>query len=572
MAVNLNPLALAIANWSANQTDGAKRGFDPSGSLVPPAVVDGWTGVTFAREATGSGVRIDVGGGYNTHTDLSTLDVGTLTAGSVVNIFHRLGNPYNTKFVFHKSGTSDNPITINGVTDIAGNRPEIDFAGATTQNMQDGHVQWIAPYAGWTLTYGREDGEYGVPVQYMDFLNLDMHGAGPENVSDGGVTYVEGASPLRFNEADYVNIAGCIFRDNGNGIFMGSGQRANKNFHIKGCKFYGNGVVGSYLEHNLYFQAVADIPFANIVEGCYFGPLRAGAIGNSSMKHRGTDLIFRYNTVICQQRALDLVEAQDSLPAWIYDNFTAQEVLDRYRTSYVYGNQFYVDSARGYGAAYGIHVGMDTGTNHPSDDQTFGTNTGSAQGEVMARGYQSPVYFYNNSFYANNPNSFYQSLFDTDAGSSGVTRHIGQVVSANNVVHFDDTDGTSQGYVSHLRHTGQLSYQGVNHIRTNGNSYATLNEGRDSLDADDPDITIIGGVSPTLEQSKTGLDPLFTDTVNANVELISLKLGVGSSAIGQAAALVGPMANYPVLLQPVLPSDGGGAIFRETVNNLGAYE
>ena len=55
MAVNLNPLALAIANWSANQTDGAKRGFDPSGSLVPPAVVDGWTGGTFAREATGSG-------------------------------------------------------------------------------------------------------------------------------------------------------------------------------------------------------------------------------------------------------------------------------------------------------------------------------------------------------------------------------------------------------------------------------------------------------------------------------------------------------------------------------------
>jgi hypothetical protein len=99
-----------------------------------------------------------------------------------------------------------------------------------------------------------------------------------------------------------------------------------------------------------------------------------------------------------------------------------------------------------------------------------------------------------------------------------------------------------------------------------------LNEGRDLLDEDDADITIIGGVNPTLEQSKTGLDPLFADTVNANVELISLKLGVGSSAIGAAAVLTGPMATYPALLQPVLSSDGGGAILRDTTNNLGAYE
>lgn len=552
---------------SGSSESGGGSGTSTGGNVA----LEGWTNVTRALSATGSGVRIDIGGGNNDHADLSTFDPGVLTPGSVVNIYHR-AQPYNTKLVFHKDGTEANPIIINGVTDASGTRPQINCAGATTQNMQDGNAQWVAPYGCWVLTYSRDGGTWNDPTDWYEFRNLEMYGAGPENTSDGGIPYVNGAAPIRFNEADHIKLIGNIFRDNGNGIFIASGNRANGDFQIQGNKFIGNGVVGSYLEHNLYFQAVSDRPFSNVVEGNYFGPLRSGAIGNSSMKHRGTDLIFRYNTVICSQRCLDLVEVQDSLPNYVFTNFSAQEILDRYRTSYVYGNQFWADDTRGYTATYGIHVGMDTGTAHPTDDQLFSSNSGAAENHVMARGYQSPVYFYNNSYYANNASQYFQSIFDGDAGSSGPSRHTVEIVAANNVIHFADTVPANQVYASHMRMTGQLTYQAKNLAFISGSAYATLNEGRDNLTSDDPDITIIGGASPTLTQGLTGIDPLFTDVSNADVEQISLKLQAGSSAIGQGGTLPFPMSNYPVLLQPVLAVDGGGAVTRASVNNLGAFE
>jgi hypothetical protein len=548
------------------------NGTCPQGESPPPeALINGWTNVTTAMDATGTGLRIDIGGGNNTFNDLSGLDPGTLTAGSVVNIFHRL-QPYSTKLVFHKDGTEASPIVINGVTDASGNRPQINCEGATTQNMQDGSITWVAPYGCWVLTYSREDGEWNNPVEWMEFRNLEMYGASSEYTSDGGVPYYDIAAPIRFVEADHIKIIGNIFRDNGNGLFMTSGNRANMDYQIIGNKFEGNGVVGSYLEHNLYFQAVSDRPFSNVVEGNYFGPLRAGSSGNSSMKHRGTDLIFRYNTVICAQRCLDLVEAQDALPNYIFSTFSAQEILDRYRTSYVYGNQFWADDQRGFIATYGIHVGMDTGTANPTDEQLFSANEGAAEGSPMARGVGSPVYFYNNSYYANNGGEYYQSIFDLDAGSSGQASFTGEVVAANNVIHFADTVPANQVYASHLRSAGQLTYQGVNVAFISGSAYTTLNEGRDLLDVDDPEITIIGASSPTFLQAVTGLDPLFTDISNADIEQIDLSLQTGSSAIGVGVALPSPMSNYPVLGQPILPSLGGGVQSRITTTNLGAFE
>lgn len=571
----LPSIALAVATYSATDS---QQMYVSGSDLVsvaptppPTLAINGWTNVTTALDATGTGQRIDIGGGNNDHADLTTFDPGTLTAGSVVNIFHRV-QPYNTKLVIVKDGTEANPIIFNGVTDGSGNRPQINCAGATTQNMQDGNATWVAPYGCWVLTYSRDDGVYGDSTEWNEFRNLEMYGAGPENTSDGAVAYVNGAAPIRFNEADHIKLIGNIFRDNGNGLFMASGNRANGDFHIQGNKFIGNGVDGSFLEHNLYFQAVSDRPFSNIVEGNYFGPLRAGALGNSAMKHRGTDLIFRYNVVVCDERCLDLVEVQDSLPDYVFTNFSAQEILDRYRTSYIYGNQFFADDSRGLYAAYGIHVGMDTGTGHPTDDQLFSSSHGAAENNVMARGVGSPVYFYNNSYYVNNASSYYQSIFDTDAGSSGVSRHPSEIVAANNIIYFSDDEAPNQIYASHMRSSGQLTYVAKNIAYISGSAYPTLNEGRDNLDSDDPNITIIGASSPTLVQGLTGLDPLFTDVVNADLEQIDLSLQSGSSAIGQGAALPSPMSNFPVLLQPNLPSNGGGALTRSTTDNLGAFE
>lgn len=539
------------------------------GNIPPTGDITGWTNVTYALNATGSGTRIDVGGGNNDHVTLDTLDPTVLTAGSVVNIFYNV-TAYNTKYVFHKSGTETNPIVINGVTDPTGKRPKIDFNGATTQNVEDSNLTWVAPYGGWTLTYSRKTGSFSDVVEWMEFRNLEMYGANAGNTSDGATSFVSGAAPIRFNEADHIKLIGNIFHDNGNGIFVHS-ARANSDYQIVGNKFMSNGVVGSFKEHNLYFQAVSDRVFSNVVEGNFFGPLITGALGMASMKHRGTDLIFRYNVIICEERALDLVELQDGLADFVYLNFTAQEILDRYRTSYIYGNQFWLDDARDYTAAYLIHVGMDTGTAHPTDDQLFSSSGGAAEGNVMARGYQSPVYFYNNSIFANSTTGFYKAFFDGDAVSAGVSRHTVEFVAANNIWHFADSTSPFNTNVSHLRHTGQVTYQAANHVYLEETANSTLNESRDG-GATDTDVTIIGGTGSTLTQATTGLDPLFTDVTNADLEQLSLKLQVGSAAIGQGVTLPAPMSNYPVEGQPVLASEGGGVAQRITTNNLGAYE
>lgn len=565
----VNPVADTISFDVQCASGRMGKGKCPDGQEPPAAaLVSGWDDVTTALNATGAGSRIDIGGGSNTYNDLSGLDPGTLTPGSVVNIYHR-AQPYSTKFVFTQDGTEANPIIINGVTDANGNRPEINCASATTQNMQDGHANWVAPYGCWTFTYSRDGGTYIDPTEHYEIRNLEMYGAHPDNTSDGEVSYVDGASAIRFNEANHIKLIGNIFRDNGNGIYVHSGNRANSDFQLQGNKFIGNGVVGSYTEHNLYFQVVGSTPFSNIVEGNYFAPLVTGALGTSSMKHRGTDLIFRYNTIICEERCLDLVELQDTLPDHVYTNFTAQEILDRYRTSYIYGNQFWANDAADHTSGYLIHVGMDTGTNQ---GQTFGTNAGNAAGEVMARGYQSPVYFYHNSIYVDSTTSFYKSIFDCDAVSAGTSDYTVEIVAANNVIYATDSSAPYDTNLSHLRHTGQLTYQAKNYVYMPNMANSVLYEGRDDGAGDDPQITIIGGSGSTLTQATTGLDPLFTNVSSGDLDAIDLAPQTGSSVIGNAATLPSPMSNYPVTAQPIIPSQGGGVQSRSATTNLGAYE
>lgn len=569
VVAKVNPVADAIVFDTVCANGRMANGKCPAGQEpAPSALVDGWTNVTTALNPTGSGNRIDIGGGNNDFNDLSGVDPGSLTAGTVINIYHR-AQPYNTKFVFHVDGTEANPIIINGVTDASGNRPLINCEGATTQNMQDGHAQWVAPYGCWTFTYSRDGGGYIDPTEWYEIRNLEMYGAHPDNTSDGAVSYVDGAAPIRFNEANHIKLIGNIFRDSGNGIYVHSGNRANSDFQLQGNKFIGNGVVGSYTEHNLYFQVVGTTPFSNIVEGNYFAPLVTGSVGMSSMKHRGTDLIFRYNTIICEERCLDLAELQDSLPDYVFTNFTTQEILDRYRTSYIYGNQFWANDAADHTSGYLIHVGMDTGTD---SGQVFGTNAGSAAGEVMARGYQSPVYFYHNSIYVDSTTSFYKSLFDGDAVSSGTSDYTVEIVAANNMIYATDSSAPFDTNLSHMRHTGQLTYQAKNYVYMPNMANSTMYEGRDNAASDDPDITIIGASSPTLTQATTALDPLFTNVSSSDLDSINLAPQVGSSAIGSAGTLPSPMSNYPASAQLIIPSLGGGVQTRSAATNLGAFE
>lgn len=541
-------------------------------TVCPPAPADAIpsaSAVTYPLSATGSGIRIDVGGGNNDMADLSTLDPSVLTPGSVVNIFYRV-SPYQTKMQFHTDGTEANPIRVHGVTDASGNQPVIDCNGATTNSPAHWSMQYGAPYGCWNFSYSRA-ASYSVPTNdgpsWYEISNITIQNARSTNTFDGGSAYVSGVAGLRISNGAHIKVIGMRILNNENGIFSASNYVID-HVELRGNYLSGNGASGNYLVHNVYLQAVSSDPqYKNIVEGNYFGPLTAGALGLSGTKMRGTDFIYRYNTVICWQRCLDIVEAQDELPNWIYSNFTAQQIIDRYHTVYVYGNTFKINESNDWISAYGIHCGMDTGTAHPSDAQLFG-QAGSAYGSVMARcSNGGKMYFYHNSIHGDVPNSYRSSFFDMDAGGSGQSTHPGTIEASNNVWQYEDALGTV--FMMHARNSGNVIYSGVNHANMPNAEGGTIYEGYD-LSADNPSINITGGTSPTFVATYNSAgDPLYTLTSGIDPLAISLALGGGSPALGVAGALPAATAAYPVQLQPM---PGGGAAARASTSNIGAHQ
>lgn len=539
----------------------------------PGTAIPGWAAVTTPLDATGSGIRIDIGGGNLDHADLSTFDPGVLTPGSVVNLFHR-AQPYTHKLLFFTDGTEANPIRIHGVTDVSGNQPVVECEGATTVHSEDWSMQWLAPYGCWVLSYSRT-APYSVPgndgPSWLTFSSITMQGARSVNTFDGGTQYVEGVPPIRVANGAHLKFESMRFLNSDNGLFFASNY-AIDHAEVRGSLFENNGTVGSYLHHNLYFQAVSSNPeYKNIVEGNTFRRLRTGALGLSGMKQRGTDAIFRYNTIECWERCLDIVEAQDSLPAWIWANFSTQDILDRYRSVHVYGNAFYAnDLANSYSYGGVIHVGMDTTEAEP-DNQTFNPCcAGSASGQPMARGYGAPAYFYHNTIYINaaSAGAYRQGIFDLDAGGGGgQSRYPGTLIAANNVIKISDTAGSV--FVHHALRSGTINYQGVNHINVPNAEGGQIFEGYDVTTADIPAITVLG--TPVITYTSAG-DPDYVLAPDADYLQVDLSLQPGSPAIGAAGALPAAVAAYPVLLQPVRAALGGGATLRATTNNLGAFE
>jgi hypothetical protein len=93
---------------------------------------------------------------------------------------------------------------------------------------------------------------------------------------------------------------------------------------VEGNYLHGNGVVGQYLEHDAYTEALGIVYQYN-----HFGPLRAGALG-AALKDRSAGTVVRYNWIDGTIRPIDLVDAQDDVADAIAD--------PRYRQTFVYGN------------------------------------------------------------------------------------------------------------------------------------------------------------------------------------------------------------------------------------------
>ena len=345
--------------------------------------IPGFKAVTQAMDPTGNGTRYDV----NPSDELTVVPWQSLQPGDVVNIFHR-AEPYRHKIMLSEQGTAENPIVVNGVTDASGNRPVIHGDNAVTINPD----AWNDAYRTAILVLNKHhrQGTYGVNAEHYIIRNLHLVGARPSHqFTHDGVTenYPTGARAIWSAGGQNITLEGMIFEDTGGGVFIQAADdpgALSKHWVIRGSKFLNNGF-GSF-HHQLYFQAVSDPGVYNIVEGNYFGPSTASC-SCTQIKMRSTGAIIRYNHLTGSPRIIDIVEAQDAIPGWIYANYTPQEILNYYRSSHVYGNVIDNDDAAGRP----LHFGADTF----DDDATWGA--GPAPNESGMRGDGSPTYFYHNT-------------------------------------------------------------------------------------------------------------------------------------------------------------------------------
>lgn len=539
---------------------------------APGSAIDGYTTVTTALDATGTGTRYDIGGGNNDYSDPAGLDWQSLQPGDVVNIYYRV-TPYSDKLLLSEQGTAANPIVINGVTNIAGQRPIFDADGSTSVNPSEWDSDWR--YTMILINRQKVSGTAGVLAEHYTIQNLHLRDctfAGTFTHSGGSESWqpVDGApSMIMSRGGKHITLQGNIIENTeGNGLFVGGDDvYSSESWTISGNKFTNNGEGNRH--HQVYFQAMNEAGVdKNLIQGNVFDDPRSDVTSAAQLKVRGTGTVIRYNWFTSAQRTIDLVEAQDDIPNNMFDNWTTQQITDEYRTSYIYGNAFVIDLDDSAILGQLLHVGMDTLEN--GDNGQF-QNTGSANGQDAQRGINGgATYFYNNTVFINNyyPGGSYRSeLFDLDSNEEATGSYsAGKLVSINNVFEFDG--GATTRY-AHGERTGDINWDGANIVNYSEIHNNVLYESDAYANAentgDDPniDITVNGNILSGTAS--------LTDPTNATLLSKDLTLANGSAAIGQATALPSVLDDYPVSLQPADPNVGG-ADTRSGVEDLGAYE
>lgn len=288
---------------------------------------------------TGSNRTIMVGPGQQ-HADLQTVLMDTLGPGDAVNVLYR-PEPYKDKFALVGQGLPNAWIEINGVTDSQGRRPVFDFNGArtvpTAQQVYDPVLQHGESLGGILFTKRRTDPYRGYKPQYIRLRNLALRGAAKGNSyitrAGGTATYDVAANIFGLLAAD-VDLINCVSTDGSFGLFTqakdGELAFACERWTLRNSRFFNNGVVGSYYEHNVYLQCTNPL-----TEGNYFGKVRPGSLGGS-YKTRCSGEVFRRNSVVASARALDFVQSEHQ----DIDGIVRQS---DYGYDYVYANKIVSD-------------------------------------------------------------------------------------------------------------------------------------------------------------------------------------------------------------------------------------
>jgi hypothetical protein len=511
------------------QQDGGGTG---DGPVALPASSDPVT-----SPMTGSHTTYEVGPG-KAYEEPDTVPWGALTAGDVVNIYYR-ATAYKWKLCVRGSGTQAAPIVINGVTDASGHRPKFDFNGARTASgcnpgggndvFNTSSVWSLEDYAGIILRGGVNDA-YGYKPKWIVIKNLELTGAAPGNsfVSLTGSTtpYIDSPAALWIQPSADVVLENNVIYDNGFGIFTmakdGTLEEACERITVRTSRVWGNGVVGSYLEHNLYIQSTNPI-----IEGNYFGLTRAGSEG-STYKSRSSGEIFRYNYVEASARAIDWVYSEDQTPGIA--------TQPDYGVDYAYGNIIVNDCGLANCASQPIHYGGDNLGEQEDSSTLFTPDTP----------YRAHLYFYNNTVInrSDTSASWRSSVFDLSLRDTTVD-------AWNNVFFFQGSTNFSW-----VQSAGKLNLRGAN-----------LAYGVTVADASDMAVAVNYTVSK--QGTLASGDPKFVSATDFHP-------GAGSAAKGAATGVpagISPSSQYaqlPVALQPSLKANG--MLTRATALDLGALE
>lgn len=508
--------------------------------------------VTTALNATGSGTRYDV----TSDAQMDAVPWGSLTAGSVVNIFYK-ATPYLRKLGLRGQGTALNPIIVNGVTDSSGNRPVLQFSGAGVQtatgcnpgganNVFSATPDFGESLGGIVIKRGPSDGYGTYSPRHIHIKNLEMWGAGgttgrtyTSTVLGTTQTYGTSAAGIYLLLLKNGLIENCVIYDHGFGIFTqakdGLISEACEDITVRSCRVYGNGVSGSFFEHNFYVQCARPV-----IEMNYIGRVRAGSEG-STYKTRSSGEIFRYNYVEGSARVLDFVHSEDQGSDGIV-------TLPEYGTAYCYGNVLVNDIGLGGYAGNMIHLGGD---NLGEDDTGAFTNPASK--------YMQQLYFFNNTviYRGQNSSSPYRgAFFDLSLAANNPNTSKGApstVDSWNNVYVMTGVSGAPT-------ESCWMEYVGIVNNRGNNLAFGPLIAARTDALTDRFQLNSLG----TLLTA----DPLLTNIASRDYRLLA-----GSPARGQAstpAAVSAIAAAHPILYQPQAATNG--ALSRSTVNDLGALE
>lgn len=578
MAVNTPSRFYDLSAWTPG-ADGAVRGFDmPGAQIAAPSVLPpvtpfaGWKNVTLPVNPTGTGVRYDIGGGNNYGTTLAEVPWQSLQPGDVVNIWHNVLD-YREKPLISETGTAAHPIIINGVSDAIGNRPVINGENAVSlafseREYYDGDHPGENAFEQAVVLFHRRNndgagGVFGQTADHIIFQNIHVKNADDtmDYTVDGVThTYLDYARAVWVMCNEYVTIQGCVIENGQEGIFAGApAEKPCKTITVRGNRFINNGFYAAFAAHQVYIVAYCEPDEYNIVEGNFFDSISDPTV--AQCKVRSTGAVIRHNTVKASARMIDLVEAQDTVVELMYARYTAQQIIDKYRTSYIYGNLLVNDdSLEAAIADWIVHASWDT-------EEFFSVGGPLALGQPTSRGvHGGATYFFNNTVHRDTTHNDIPSqgwrggLFDVDG--AGVTTDEARVVSANNVISLEG--GTLQAY---MRYTGRLDWEAANLLFLDGKPFIAESDGYANTmnSGDDPAVLV------NHNDTRLSGDPQFEDSANADFLLRDYSLATGSPALRAARALPAALQGVRVECNAVDPETGIMSA-RSHALDLGAVE